>query len=184
MRRKAKKFFATMLAGSMVMNLLSFNTLAVENSSEIQIVERGGKEYYLENGEQAGPDNFDVWTSKTIEGTENEDEFEITLQVGTTMKAVPNDVAVVLAVDTSGSMMCDENGNKWENGNVPENTKLRIQYAREAALQFAEEYASRAGNAERMLAVVEFGSNAYTPLQWTNANDNGTLDEEVETLPF
>lgn len=183
MRKKAKKIFASLLAGSMVMNVLSFNTLAVENTSDIQIVDQGGKMYYLADpaeGEIASAENFDVWTSKTIAGTGNEDEFEITLQVGTTMKAVPNDVAVVLVMDASGSMMRDEDGNTWQNGDIPDDKKTRIEYAREAALEFSQALVEGSGNAQRMLSIVEFGNNALTILPWTDANDNGVLDERVE----
>ncbi|MBQ2002469.1 MAG: hypothetical protein II240_04140, partial [Bacteroidaceae bacterium] len=182
MRKKLKRLLAMVMVVSMTMSLLSGMASAAEKTSDIQIVEQGGKIYYLadpQEGDVAGEDNFDVWTSKTIAGTENEDEFEVTLQVGTTMKAIPNDVAVVLVMDTSGSMMWDENGNKWEDGNVPEGTKLRIEYAREAALEFAEAFATGAGSAKRMMSVVEFGNSAYAPLQWTDANDNGTLNEGV-----
>ena len=140
-----KKMMAMLLTVCMVMSMLSVNAFAEESvkTSDIQIVEDGGKVYYLADpgeDEAATADNFDVWTSKTIAGTENEDEFEVTLQVGTTMKAIPNDVAVVLVVDTSCSMMVDENGKSWGAGNVPAGTKLRIDYAREAALEFAEAF--------------------------------------------
>ena len=182
MRRKVKKFFAAMLAGSMVMNTLSFNTLAVENNSSIQIIENGGKIYYLadpQNGEIASAENFDVWTSKTIAGTENEDEFEVTLQVGTTVKAVPNDVAVMLVMDVSGSMMNDEDGNRWYENDMPAGKKRRIEYTREAALEFAEKYVEDAGNSERMLSIVEFGNTGMTVLPWTDVNDQGALSEDA-----
>ena len=181
--KKMKKMFALLLAAGIVMSSLSVSASSGNDISNIQVVEQGGKTYYLadpEEGEAADETNFDVWTSKTIAGTEKEDEFEITLQVGTTMKAVPNDVAVVLVMDTSCSMMVDADGRSWGAGNVPEGTKLRIDYAREAALSFAEGYAEGSGNAQRMMAVVEFGNNAYTVLPWTDANDNGSLRDSVE----
>ena len=182
--KKLQKLFAMLLAVCMVMSMLSVSAFAAEKTSAIQIVEDGGRVYYLadpQEGEVAGPTNFDVWTSKTIAGTPNEDEFEVTLQVGTTMKAIPNDVAVVLVMDTSGSMMMDKNGYKWgRNGELPTDGRmLRIDYAREAALEFAEQLAENSGGAQRMLSVVEFGNNAYTVLPWTDANDNGTLNEDV-----
>ena len=33
-------------------------------------------------------------------------------------------MAVVLVVDTSGSMMWDKDGNKWDDGNIPAGTKF------------------------------------------------------------
>lgn len=79
--KRLQKIFAMLLTVSMVMSLLNVTAFAEEvgKSSDIQIVEDGGKMYYLASGEKAGPENFDVWTSKTIAGTDKEDEFEITL---------------------------------------------------------------------------------------------------------
>ena len=186
MRKKLKRLLAMVMVVSMTMSLLSGMASAAEETSDIktsdiQIVKQGGKVYYLANGENASSENFDVWTSKTIAGTENEDEFEVTLQVGTTMKAIPNDVAVVLVMDASGSMMMDKNGKKWGNkGELPtDGTKLRIDYAKEAALEFADQLVENSGGAQRMLSVVEFGNNAMTVLPWTNANDNGMLRQSV-----
>ena len=182
--KKLQKLFATLLAVCMVMSMLSVNAFAAEKTSAIQIVEDGGMVYYLadpQEGEVAGPTNFDVWTSKTIAGTSNEDEFVVTLQVGTTMKAIPNDVAVVLVMDASGSMMSDAAGTIWGyEGALPtDGRKLRIDYAREAALEFATALAENSGGAQRMLSIVEFGNNALTVLPWTDANDNGTLRPSV-----
>jgi len=174
-----------LLATCMVMSLLSVNAFAEEpvRTSDIQIVEDGSKVYYLANleeGEVAGADNFDVWTSKTIAGTENEDEFEVTLQVGTTIKPVPNDIAVVLVMDVSGSMMNDEDGNRWYDNNMPEGKKRRIEYTREAAMAFADAYVEKAGGSERMLSVVQFGNQAQTVLPWMNVNDGGVLNEAAK----
>jgi hypothetical protein len=71
-----KKMMAMLLTVCMVMSMLSVNAFAAEEPSAIQIVEDGGKMYYLANpqdGEVASAENFDVWTSKTIAGTPNED---------------------------------------------------------------------------------------------------------------
>ena len=179
-----KRVLTLLLTLSLTAGLLGNAALAADMSSDRQIVKQGDRVYYLSDpkeGEVAGENNFDVWTSKTIAGTENEDEFEVTLQVGTTIKPVPNDVAVVLVMDASGSMMMDKTGKKWgDHGALPtDGTKLRIDYAREAALEFAEQLAENSGGAQRMVSVVEFGNNAKTVLPWTDANDNGTLRESV-----
>ena len=179
--RKIKKALAVLLISCMTMNMLSISVFAADKTSTDQIVANGEKTYYLADGGEADAGNFDVWTEKTIAGTENEDEFEITLQVGTTIKPVPNDVAVVLVMDASGSMMMDKDGKKWgDHGVLPtDGTKLRIDYAREAALEFAKQLAENSGGAQRMVSVVEFGNNAKTVLPWTNANDNGSLNMDV-----
>ena len=85
--KKLRKLLAMLLAVCMAMSLLSVSAFAEEEgtASEIQIVKNGERQYYLASGEPADDKNFDVWTSKTIAGTANEDEFEVTLQVGTTM---------------------------------------------------------------------------------------------------
>ena len=145
-------------------------------------MKQGGKIYYLadpQEGAVAGEDNFDVWTSKTITGTPNEDEFEVTLQVGTTVKAVSSNSAVVLLMDASGSMMADETGDRWygNEDTMPADRMRRIQYTREAAREFAQAYVENAGGAKRMLSIVEFGNTAKTMLPWTNANDGGSYDE-------
>jgi len=180
--KKVRRILSVLLMISILVGMLSIGTAAAEKNSSIQIIEQGGKQYYLSDpaeGEIAGANNFDVWTSKTIAGTENEDEFEVTLQVGTTMKAIPNDVAVVLVMDVSGSMMNDETGERWYDNNMPEGRKRRIEYTREAARAFAEAYVKNAGGAERMLSIVQFGNQAQTVLPWMNANDNGVLKQEV-----
>ena len=184
MKTKFTRVMALVLTLVMCFSTLNITTFAVEQSSAIQIVEQGGKVYYLaepQEGEVAGEDNFDLWTSKTIAGTENENEFEVTLQVGTTMKAIPNDAAVVLVMDTSGSMLKDATGYTWGRyGVLPsDGTKLRIDYAKEAAQEFVEQLAADSVGSRRMISIVEFGNNAMTVLPWTNVSDNGTLNAEV-----
>ena len=185
MKTKFMRVMALVLTLVMCFSMLNITAFAVGQSSAIQIVEQGGKVYYLaepQEGEVAGEDNFDLWTSKTIAGTENENEFEVTLQVGTTVKAVSSNSAVVLLMDASGSMMNDETGNRWNGNedNMPSDRKRRIQYTREAALEFAQTYVENAGSATRMLSIVEFGNTAKTVLPWTDANKNGELKPSVE----
>lgn len=184
MKKRFRKTVALMIVFSMCLSLMGGAAYAGESlsgkTSDIQIVQQGGKQYYLadpQEGDVAGPENFDVWTSKTIAGTENEDEFEVTLQVGSTVKAVPNDVAVVLVMDVSGSMMNDETGERWNWNNMPEGRKRRIEYTKEAAVKFAEAYVKDAGNSQRMLSVVQFGNHAQTVLPWTDVNSNGELKD-------
>ena len=185
MKKMFSRMMSLILTLVMCFSMLNITAFAVGQSSAIQIVEQGGKVYYLaehQEGEVAGEDNFDLWTSKTIAGTENEDEFEVTLQVGTTVKAVSSNSAVVLLMDASGSMMNDETGNRWNGNedNMPSDRKRRIQYTREAALEFAQTYVENAGSATRMLSIVEFGNTAKTMLPWTNVNDGGSVNKTVE----
>ena len=84
-----------------------------------------------------------VIISKTIAGTETENEFEITLEVKTTetienVSSAP-DAAVVLVLDVSGSMEGD-----------------RLSRAKAAAQAFINSFAKDAGNAQRKVAIVKF----------------------------
>ncbi len=184
MRKRCRRIIAFMMAFSMCISMIGGVAYGGEilpgMSSDIQIVQQGARQYYLadsQDGEVAGPENFDVWTQKTIAGTENEDEFEVTLQVGSTVKAIPNDAAVVLVMDVSGSMMNDETGERWNWNNMPEGRKRRIEYTREAAIEFAEAFVKDAGNSQRMLSVVQFGNTAQTVLPWTDVNNGGELKD-------
>ena len=178
-----KRILAALLMVCVMMSFMSFGICAEgeDKTSDVQVVHNGEKQYYLASGEPADTNHYDVWTSKTIAGTEKEDEFEVTLQVGTTMKAIPNDVAVVLVMDVSGSMMNDETGERWYDDNMPEDRKRRIEYTREAAMAFAKAYVENAGGAERMLSVVQFGNQAQTVLPWTDVNNGGKLDNAAKT---
>lgn len=180
---------AKLLTLGMTMSLLIPTTMVAKASnnvsSDVQIVQTGEKIYYLASEEEACADNFDVWTSKTIAGTENEDEFEITLQVGSTVKAVPDDVAVLLVMDVSGSMNQNADGDYYEyyfnaSNYKQAEGKKRIDYAKEAAEEFMTNLVAGAGDNQRMVSIVEFGNNAKTVLDWTDANNNGELSSEVK----
>ena len=74
MKTKFTRMISLMLTLVMCFSMLNITAFAVGQSSAIQIVEQGGKVYYLaepQEGEVAGEDNFDVWTSKTIAGSAN-----------------------------------------------------------------------------------------------------------------
>ena len=189
MTGKRKKMLAKLLAFGLGISLLMPAAMVAEAgdgiNSDVQIVQTGEKIYYLASGEEASADNFDVWTSKTIAGTDKEDEFEITLQVGSTVKAVPDDVAVVLVMDVSGSMNQNAYGQYYEYYYGPNNykqveDKKRIDYAKEAAEAFVTNLVAGAGDRQRMVSIVEFGNNAKTVLDWTDANQNGQLNPEVK----
>ena len=104
-----------------------------------------------------------VIISKTIAGTETENEFEITLEVKTTetienVSSAP-DAAVVLVIDVSGSMDEDD----------------RLSSAKAAAQAFINSFAKDAGNAQRKVAIVKFSGDYYidgakTVQGWTEAS--------------
>lgn len=149
-----------------------------------QIVVDGGKLYYLASGEPADANNYDVWTNKFIEETGVENEFNVTLQVGTTKKAINEDIAVILVMDVSSSMLKDING-KWSVNTtdwkkyMPVEGPLMIDYAREAAKEFVKDLVGNADGSSVKLAMVEFGNNAKTVFDWTEANLGGTVNEDI-----
>jgi tricorn protease-like protein len=126
-----KRFLALSLVLAMVFALAipALSITGDEDSpspaSVVQIDKTGGIKYYnadggILNGENVENDNWAVSVSKTIEGTAVENEFEITLQVQTTVDvdkiAIAPDAAVVLVIDISGSMNNIYSGNKTRCG--------------------------------------------------------------------
>lgn len=107
-----------------------------------------------------------VKINKSIEGTDTENVFNITLDVTTTenLEEIPtsSDAAVVLVIDRSGSMDWDVKGNETDNDN-----EKRIKLAKDAAVSFIDSFAKDANGSKRMVQIVEFASNAERK---TNAN--------------
>lgn len=116
-------------------------------------------------------DNWRVKVDKTIEATETENIFNITLSVQTKNEirkiAEPIDSAVVLVFDLSSSM--DNNL-----GNT--NTK-RIDAAKDAAQDFLELYAATQGG-ERKIAIVGFDKHANVK----DSDGKNLADKEGKTI--
>ena len=95
-----------------------------------QIKDEGGTTYYDKNGDlvttpgaELGKDDVVVEMSKTIQGTDTENEFDVTLQVKTNQKVTEistesPDAAVVLVLDVSNSMDDCVNCGKEENTDI------------------------------------------------------------------
>ena len=168
MAKKLKRTLSLVIALAMTLTMMPVGVFAAGGDGE-QIVSAGGSDS-LENGA--------VTMSKTVSTvTENgqtvENKFDVTLQVVTTQAleeiTVSKDAAVVLVMDVSNSMEDDIDG-KTTNTSA----KKRITLAKAAAAKFVDDFAADAGDAKRMISVVEFGSNAKTVLNWNNvATDNG-----------
>ena len=123
-----------------------------------------------------------VKVNKTITGTDTENVFDINLEVITQDKieqtAVSTDAAVVLVIDTSGSM--EKNG--------------RLSAAKNAAKSFIKSFADK--NAERKVAVVEFSglrkgddweyknrkNGAKVVKDWTDVQEGTECSAEIEKL--
>ena len=150
--KKGKKLLALLLALIMVLSLLPMTVFAA-----------GYPDQVVSNGQEVTTEDGKVIQSKTIEQT-GVDTFNITLMVKTLEEieeqTVSQDAAVVLVLDASNSMNDKVSGSK------------KITQARSAAQAFVEALTENAGEGSRMVSVVEFGSNAKTVLDWTNANGN------------
>lgn len=176
MARRMKRSLSLLLALVMCLSLVNISAFATGSSqdSEQQIVSVGGKTWYTGEGDSQvsateEPDTYDVSVSKTIEGTETENRFKITLEVTTKQQLdelkVSADAAVVLVIDVSNSMKDELQDNK-----------TRLEMAKEAAEAFLKEYADVEGaDAVRMISVVEFGENAKTVYTWSDITDEGGL---------
>lgn len=121
-----------------------------------------------------------VTTEKTVTGTGNENEFNVTLTVTTQeeLKEVPvsADTAVVLVMDTSGSMAEKVSGKK---------SSTRIRAAEEAAKNFVDKYVSGANSGDkRYAALVRFSDDAVTVAGWNNLNSGSNLQTFKNEISF
>ena len=112
-----------------------------------------------------------VTVSKTVRETGTENEFEITLQVTTREKLeeIPtsSDAAVVLVMDTSGSM-----------------DGSRLTAAKKAAKSFVDKYVKDSKPTDkRYAALVEFANDAETIIGWTNlAQGTTNFEDAIKSL--
>lgn len=168
-----KRLLSLAMALALMVGMVPATALAAGESSNQQIDSYGGITYYKGEGASQTTVNqesaYDVSVSKTIAGTGNENQFEITLEVTTTQKLdelkVSADAAVVLVMDVSNSMKETLSG-----ADTSDTSKMRITMAKTAAKDFLEKYADVEGDATRMISVVEFGANAKTVLDWTEVS--------------
>lgn len=155
--KKMKKALSLFLALVMVLGMVNLSVFAVETSGTI--------EYQKEDWTMT--DDGSVGHKKTIEKTD-ENTFQITLSVKTkeeiTQQVSSPDAAVVVVMDVSNSMAWNVNGDEAKN-----EADQRITQAKDAAKKFIEAFAADAGDAQRQVALVEFGSNAMTVQGWTDA---------------
>lgn len=184
MAKRMKRTLALALSLVMVLGLLPAAAFAArvedEYDSTAQIEKQSGDAVYYTYQDGTfvkGENPTDPWsvntqnasvpevkTSKTIAGTNTENEFEITLKVETTQRIEEThstpDAAVVLVVDLSGSMAyCSECGREigeWHkrrckyDGQVTEQ-QTRLYEAKQAAKDFLKAYVG-----------IDKDTNAYT----------------------
>lgn len=132
MAKRMKRTLALALSLVMVLGLLPAAAFAArvedEYDSTAQIVDAGGTRYFKKDGngvaettKEAGDAILEI--TKSVAGTQVENEFEITLQVKTTedLTTIPGktpDSAVVLVLDVSNSMDdCAKCGKEQDHAN-------------------------------------------------------------------
>ena len=142
---------------------------AAENSE--QIVSVGG----TASGTGAG--NVEVTVGKTIEPTDIENYFDITLVVEVTEPVHDDSTAVVIVMDVSNTMNDDEAGRAPGDAGF---TTSRLANAQTAASEFIRQYCEGEGlSPNRMLGVVTFNTNA----QWAEGLGMQVVSaESIEAL--
>lgn len=125
-----------------------------------------GDEAALSAGEtQQSCANGQIMVNKTIRGTERENVFDIDLEVIAQDKiktdTLTEDAAVVLVIDTSGSM---------DNLMAGKNPSRRIEKAKEAAQTFINGFSSENPQVQRKISIVNFAKSAGTVQTWENAS--------------
>lgn len=168
--KKIKKIL-TLIIVCLFITTIGINVLADTTSSQSQIVEQGGSKE--ENG---------VFVSKTIEGTNIENYFDITLTVRTQTKIEEilkdQELAIVVVMDISNSMI--ENKVDGDSGDT------RLEAAQKAGKQMIETFTanSKETDAERKIGYVAFNSDATEifGLQECNTDEKATsLATEITT---
>ena len=131
-----------------------------------QIVSHGDPRYYDVKGDEVTTSpqlgtNSVVSVYKAITPTANENEFDMTLTVKTTVdvREMPQsaDAAVVLVLDISGSM-----------GGGGDDPTDYMPSLRSSATNFVNSFASESGDAARYVALVTFSGDAEIVYSWTD----------------
>ena len=122
-------------------------------------------------------------TAKVV--SDNVFDITLTVQARTKTQVQTNAAAVVLVIDTSGSMQyCANCGgepsysifgsgpvdhdNNCPNEDLSDYNASRMKAAKDAAKSFLETYAGTDANAARWLSIVDFDSNGVLALDWVN----------------
>jgi len=180
-----KKILSMLVLLAMLLSVCA-GAMAVQN----QITYGGGTKWYGKTGNELTvsgefTSNPNAWVemSKTIEATGTENEFIVTMDVKTkqdvkTLSSTKPNAATVLVIDVSNSMnKCVECGNdlggNQHNGWNPKCSvnKSRLEQAKDAAIEFIRDFGQNTGatgSDKRMVAVVLYGSDAWSNNTWYN----------------
>ena len=195
-----KRLLAMLMVLSMALSILPMSAMAAPDDGSggqdetSQVVNPGGTIYYDKDGKknetgELGKDGIVVEMKKEVEKTEKENEFNVTLQVRTSqnikeLSSKNPDAAVVLVLDVSNSMdNCSVCGNSWYQKHKGHRFTSRLAKAKEAAIQFVDEFAKLTageGTAKRMVNVIMFGDGAYREVDWCDVTKPNVL-QSVKT---
>lgn len=174
--KRCNKMLAVVLALVVAFSYsIPMSVFAAVGSNTASVVKQGSELFYDKNGNKVNSfDSAAVAVSKNITKLSNDNEFQITLKVKTKgevqTQTKEKDAAVVLAMDVSNSMV------DYKDGSI-----TRLQSSKNAANSFLTNYVKDAGNAKRMVAVVEFGTSGKTVTSWINANGgNGQVSSAAK----
>ena len=180
-----KRLVALIMVMALALSLVPVGATGVSKTngdngnSDTQIVYEGGKVFYNKDGKQVDTSNLGdkdsvVEMSKTVEKTDKENEFLVTLNVKTNqnlteLSSANPDAAVVLVLDVSGSMdWCVKCGSQTQHGKRGHDHEFRsrLAAAKEAACSFLEDFSElSAGDGDpacRWVKIIEFASGAST----------------------
>ena len=178
-----KRLVALIMVMALALSLVPVGATGVSKTngdngnSDTQIVYEGGKVFYNKDGKQVDTSNLGdkdsvVEMSKTVEKTDKENEFLVTLNVKTNqnlteLSSENPDAAVVLVLDVSSSMnWCVKCGGSSYYHGHDHQFRSRLAAAKEAACSFLEDFSElSAGDgdpAHRWVKIIEFASGAST----------------------
>ncbi len=163
--------FALILTYCVPMSVFAETTVDT-NAKVVEDGTNGVVKYYDANGNETTSNGEWVLSTKKEANYVGDYTFNVDLEVQAKpivkQTTVTADSAVVLVFDASKSMLEKSNG------------ETRLDKAKTAAKKFLTNYVKDAGNAERMVAVVQFGSDGKTVIDWTDANaGNGKVSTAV-----
>lgn len=191
MARRMKRSLSLLLALVMCLSLVNISAFAAGGGSSDQILADG---YFTVDADNQAtqvegvipPVTQDGYTvSKTIEGTSQENVFDITLKVETQQTVQTNDAAVMIIIDTSNSMDycaecgeesqhasgCPHHSDNWRYNGVT-SEQSRMQAVKDALTDtngFIDSLLSgNEGGGKIYVSVVKFGSSASTVCEWTD----------------
>lgn len=172
------RILSILIVLAMAFTMLPTSVFAAEipDNTYNPVVNAGGTNYYDTAGKESESGKEIVNISKTAESTGVENEFEITLEVRTTVNieeiSVTEDTATVLVMDVSGSMdWCASCSNKGAHSTHGSQTRLAA--AKSSAKTFLKTYADSAkedeeGNKpQRLISIVKFATDGKMAAEWT-----------------